>query len=76
VARKKKSAPVQAAVYDDSKWRAREDLSTLSRAAEIQADKARLSAARSEAKKQMKALSSVAGSDREARRKRLEDVEL
>lgn len=48
----------------------------LTEAAEIAADKARLSAARSEAKKQMKALSSVAGSDREARRKRLEDVEL
>lgn len=76
MARKKKPAPEAAVAYDDSKWRARDDLSTLSRAAEIQADKARLSAARSEAKKQMKALSSVAGNDREARRKRLEDVEL
>lgn len=77
MARKRKSnAPAQSAIDVDQSWRARDDLSTLSRAAEISADKKRLTAARAEAKKQMKALSTVAGSDRAARRERLADVDL
>jgi hypothetical protein len=63
-------------MFDETKWRARDDLSTLSRAAEIAADRQRLSAARAEAKKQMKSLATVAGGQRQRRRTRLEDVEL
>lgn len=72
----KKVSAGQPAVYDDSKWRAREDLSTLSRAEEIKQDGARMKAAQAEARKQMKALSGVAGGAKAARRARLEDVEL
>lgn len=44
---------------DDQKWRACSDLSTLQLAAEIHKDKARLKAAKAEAKSQMKMLSGV-----------------
>lgn len=69
----------------DMSWRARDDLRTLSSAAEIGHDKKRMRAAQAEAKKQMKALQTVAGGKRGGakngpsdtqRRKRLEKVEL
>lgn len=43
----------------DDSWRARDALSTLQRAAEIQRDKPLMRAAKAEAKKMMKQLSSV-----------------
>lgn len=46
----------------DSKWRAESDLRTLREAEEIKSDKSRVSAAKTEATKQMSALSRVTGS--------------
>jgi hypothetical protein len=46
---------------DEKKWRAQSDLETLSRASEIQADKARMAAVRSHAQAQVKALTQVTG---------------
>ena len=61
----------------DEGWRAQDDLRTLSRAAEIGKDKARVRAAKTEAKKQMSALQTVVGKPKAgARRKRLENVQL
>lgn len=74
--RKSKSAEMNLAPMGDESWRARGDLDTLSRAEEIKGDKKRLAAARAEAKRQMKGLSSIAGDERQQRRERLEDVEL
>lgn len=81
---KRKTKPAPAQVLDDrGDWRAQDDLRTLSQAAEISRDKKRMSAAKVEAKKQMKSLHLVVGreseeklSSRAARRKRLEDVDL
>lgn len=86
MAKKKASA---AATVDypkpDDSWRARDDLRTLSNAAEIGHDKKRLKAAQAEAKRQMQALQHVAGERRSrgkkssaqaSRRKRLENVAL
>lgn len=53
---------ISAPSVDD--WRAQDDMRTLTRAAEIQADKARMSAARREAEKQVKALSSISAPKR------------
>lgn len=72
---KANDAPV-ASLGMDKSWMAQDDLRTLSRAQEIQKDKARLAAARAEATKQMASLSSVAGGDRAARMKRLEGRKL
>lgn len=55
---KRKSIP--GPCVDDS-WRARDDLSTLQRAREIQNDKARVKAAEREAELQVKAIQSVIG---------------
>jgi len=46
---------------DERRWRAEEDLRTLQRAQEIQADKARVKMAQKIAAEQMKALSRVTG---------------
>lgn len=53
----KKSIPI--AAFDDSKWRAEEDMRTLTRAKEIEADRARLSAAKKVAEQQIKKMQSV-----------------
>lgn len=45
---------------EDRKWQAQDDLRTLQRAQEIQADKSRLQAAKVEVRNQMAALSKVA----------------
>jgi hypothetical protein len=74
--RKRKAAGPTAVAYDDSAYRARDDLHTLSRAEEIRRDSARLKAAQGEARKQMVALQKVAGGDKAARAERLKDVEL
>lgn len=80
MARRKKTADVAMPMSaDNDRWRAKDDLHTLSRAAEIGHDKARMRAAQAEAKRQMVALETVAGkgmSSRQTRRKRLENVEL
>jgi len=44
---------------DEKKWRAQEDLRTLQRAKEIEANRSRLAAAQKEAKAQISVLSSV-----------------
>lgn len=56
-------APKSTAInrVDDMKWRARDDIRVLQQAAEIQRDKARMRAAKSEAQAQVKQLSSVCG---------------
>jgi hypothetical protein len=79
MARKKKSTADAPMSPDMDRWRAKDDLRTLSSAAEIARDKARMRAAKSEAQRQMKALATVAGkapADKMSRRKRLEKVEL
>ncbi len=64
-AKKQKAIPVKIvsdaplAVKSDDSWRARDALSTLQRAEEIRRDKPLMRAAKVEAKKQLKALSSV-----------------
>lgn len=45
--------------FDDAKWRAREDMHTLSRAREIEADRRRMAAATREAAAEVKKLQSV-----------------
>ncbi len=55
-----KRRPVAVPCVDES-WRARDDLSTLQRAREIQNDKARVKAAEREAELQVKAIQSVIG---------------
>lgn len=67
----------------DESWRARDDLRTLSQAAEIGRDKKRLKAARTEASRQISALQTVAKAESgsrmspaAARRKKLANVEL
>jgi hypothetical protein len=49
---------------EEMKWRAEDDLRTLQRAQEIQADKARMGMAKRMAAQQVKALSKVAGKSR------------
>jgi len=46
---------------EDKKWQAQDDLRTLQRAREIEADKERLARAKKEAQSQMTALSRVSG---------------
>lgn len=62
---RKKSSPATDYPKPDDSWRARDDLRTLSTAAEISHDKKRLGAAKAEAKRQMQALQKVAGGGRE-----------
>ncbi len=45
--------------FDDAKWRAQEDMRTLTRAKEIEADRARMAAAQKEVQAEMKKLQSV-----------------
>jgi len=47
---------------EDKKWQAQDDLRTLQRAREIEADKERLARAKKEAQAQMMALGRVSGS--------------
>jgi len=47
---------------EDKKWQAQDDLRTLQRAREIEADKERLARAKKEAQAQMMALDRVSGS--------------
>jgi len=59
----KKSSTVSPAprmTASDKKWQAQSDLRTIQEAAQIQADKGRMTAAQKEAQNQMAALSSVA----------------
>lgn len=63
----KKAIPVKivsdcspTSVKENDKWRAEDDLRALQRAAEIQSDKARMTAAKAIAKEQMNALQKVA----------------
>lgn len=52
-------APEVAKSYDDTKYRARDALSTLSRAEEIKRDKPLMKAVKAEARNQVKSLSKV-----------------
>lgn len=54
-------APRLAAISEDKKWQAEDDLRTLQRAQEIQKSRSRLSAAKRIAKEQVDALKKVAG---------------
>lgn len=56
------SDTVASAPYDDMKYRAKDALSTLARAAEIQRDKPLMKAVKAEAKSEIKRLSGVCGS--------------
>lgn len=57
---KSTSAPAIRMSAMDKQYRAQDDLRTIQRAAEIQSDKGRMTAAQKEAQNQMAALSSVA----------------
>lgn len=58
--RTKKSTSSEVAMPSDDAWRARDDLHTIQRAHEIVGDTKRLSAARSEAKRQRESLDRIA----------------
>lgn len=53
-------SPASRMAASDKKWQAQSDLRTIQEAAQIQADKGRMTAAQKEAQNQMAALSSVA----------------
>lgn len=53
-------SPASRMTASDKKWQAQSDLRTIQEAAQIQADKGRMTAAQKEAQNQMAALSSVA----------------
>jgi hypothetical protein len=53
---KKSNSPM---AFDDAKWRAEEDMRTLTRAKEIEADRARLAAAQKVATQKIKEMQSV-----------------
>lgn len=53
---KKSISPV---AFDDAKWRAEEDMRTLTRAKEIEADRTRLAAAKRVAEQKIKEMQSV-----------------
>mgnify|MGYP001581467633 CR=1 FL=1 len=57
----KNSIGLMASYYDDSAWKAREDMRTLKNAREIESDRARLAAAKREAAKEIKDLSKIGG---------------
>jgi len=61
MAKRKSKAADAPMAYDDSKWRAQDDMHTLCRAEEIRADKARLAAAKKAAAGKMKELQSITG---------------
>lgn len=50
------SSPI---VFDDAKWRAEEDMRTLTRAKEIEGDRARMAAAKRVAEQKIKEMQSV-----------------
>jgi len=60
MATKKASAPVAVGAYDDSKWRAEDDMRTLARAQEVMADPKRLAAAKKMAKEKLAEMQAVA----------------
>ncbi len=55
----KKKAEPALVPYDDSKWRAEDDMRTLARAQEIMADKKRLAAAKACAKEKLAEMQAV-----------------
>lgn len=55
----KKSATNSPMAFDDAKWRAEEDMRTLARAKEIEADRARLAAAKRIAEQKIKEMQKV-----------------
>jgi hypothetical protein len=55
----KKSSPANAIGYDDAKWRAEDDMRTLTRAKEIEADRSRMTAAQKVAAQKIKEMQSV-----------------
>ena len=61
MATKKASTPAAIGSYDDSKWRAEDDMRTLARAEEVKADPKRLAAAKKIAKEKLAELQSIAG---------------
>lgn len=56
----KKTSPSAVAPYDDSKWRAEDDMRTLARAQEVMADPKRLAAAKKCAKEKLTEMQAVA----------------
>ena len=54
-----KSSAGNSAMFDEKKWQAQDDLRTLQRAREIEANRSRLAAAKREADAQLKALQKV-----------------
>lgn len=62
--RRSKTIPSPPVVADDDRWRARDDLNTLKRAAEIQGDRNRYAAARAEGKREIKAVEKVVSKSR------------
>lgn len=54
-----KKAPANSIAFDDAKWRAEDDMRTLTRAKEIEADRARLVAAKRVAEQKIKEMQSV-----------------
>ena len=56
----KKSAPDAVAAYDDSKWRAEDDMRSLARAQEVMNDPKRLAAAKKMAKEKLTEMQAVA----------------
>ncbi len=58
MATKKECGPT--IVFDDKKWRAQDDMRTLTRAKEIEADRARMAAVQREIQAEMKKLQTVA----------------
>lgn len=54
------AAAVPSSTYDDSKYRAQDDLRTIERAQEVVGDSKRLAAAKAEAKRQKESLDRIA----------------
>lgn len=66
--RKSNKIPSPATVADDDRWRARDDLNTLKRAAEIQGDRTRYAAARAEGKREIKSVEKVVAGPKRGRK--------
>jgi len=58
---KKSTSPSAVGVYDDSKWRAEDDMRTLARAEEVRNDPKRLAAAKKMAREKLAELQTIAG---------------
>jgi hypothetical protein len=54
-----KSSAIKTVMFDEKKWQAQDDLRTLQRAREIEANRSRMAAAKREADAQLKALQKV-----------------